>query len=78
MTSPVSKTKPAWASKTLWVNTVSLIAAMTGAYGMDLGLTPEVQASIVGGVMAIANIALRFMTDSALAPKKEVDDEVVE
>ena len=50
------------ASKTLWVNLIAGIAAVSGAFGIDLGLDTETQTAIVGGVMAIANIVLRFMT----------------
>ena len=50
------------ASKTLCVNLIAGIAAVSGAFGIDLGLDTETQTAIVGGVMAIANIVLRFMT----------------
>lgn len=53
-------------SKTLWVNVLAGIAAVTGAFGLDLGLTPETQTAIVGGVMAIVNIVLRAVTTTAL------------
>lgn len=59
-------TKPFWASKTLWVNAIALVAAISGAFGMDLGLDPETQAGIVGAVMSVVNIALRFVTKSAV------------
>ena len=60
------ETKPFWASKTLWVNAIALVAAVTGAFGVDLGLDPETQTAIVGALMGIVNIVLRFMTKSAL------------
>lgn len=60
------ESKPFWASKTLWVNFVAVIAAITGAFGIDLDLDPETQASIVGGVMGIVNIVLRFVTKSGV------------
>lgn len=56
------QSKPFWTSKTLWVNVVALVASVTGAFGIDVGLTPEAQASIVGGIMAVANIVLRLVT----------------
>ena len=59
-------TKQFWASKTLWVNALSAIAAITGAVGIDLGLTPEVQAQVIVGIMALVNIGLRFVTSSGL------------
>lgn len=59
-------TKPFWASKTLWINAVSLVASVTGAFGLDIGLTPEAQTSIVGGVMAVVNIILRLVTKAGV------------
>lgn len=58
--------KPWWSSKTIWVNAIALIASVTVAFGFDLGLTPEVQSHIVGGVMGVVNIALRFVTNTAI------------
>ncbi len=58
--------KPFYASKTLWVNLIAVVAAVTGAFGMDLGLDPESQAGIVGAIMAVVNIVLRFTTKSAI------------
>lgn len=55
-------TKKWYESKTLWVNLLAGIAAITGAFGIDIGLTPEVQTTIVTGVMALVNIALRVVT----------------
>ncbi len=60
------KTKVWFASKTLWVNFIAVIAAVASAFGLDLGLDPESQVAIVGGVMAIVNIVLRFKTTTAL------------
>jgi hypothetical protein len=58
-------------SKTLWVNLVALIAAVTGAFGLDLGLDPEAQTSIVAGIMSVVNIVLRFTTKTPIAKPKE-------
>lgn len=60
------ETKPFWASKTLWVNAIALVAAISGAFGLDLGLDPETQTAIVGAVMSVVNIVLRFVTKSAV------------
>lgn len=60
--STMNDSKPFWASKTLWVNAVALIAAVTGAFGLDLGLDPETQTTIVAAVMAIVNVVLRIVT----------------
>ena len=65
--------KPAWASKTLWINVIALAASLFGAFGVDLGmdLTPEGQTSLVAGIMAVVNVALRFVTTEPvkLTPK---------
>jgi hypothetical protein len=53
-------------SKTLWANIIALLATVATAFGLDLGLGPEQQATIVAGVMAIVNIVLRFKTDKAI------------
>lgn len=55
-----------FASKTLWVNFIALIATAAGAFGIDLGLTPEVQGQIAVGIMAAVNIVLRFMTKTPI------------
>jgi len=56
--------KPFWASKTLWVNLLAGIAAISGAFNLDLGLDQEMQAQIVVGIMAVVNFALRLVTDT--------------
>ena len=58
--------KPFWASKTIWANGLALVSSLSLGFGLDVGLDPEAQAAILGGVMAIVNIALRFVTDSAV------------
>lgn len=55
-----------WASKTIWANVVALAATLAGVAGLDLGLTPEVQAQIVAGIMTVVNIGLRFVTTEAV------------
>lgn len=57
--------KPWWASKTLWVNLIALVASIGGAYGLNI--TPEAQASIVTAILAGANIALRFITKDGIS-----------
>ena len=59
-------TKVWWSSKTIWVNIVAGVAAIAAGFGIDLGLTTEVQSQFVVGVMAAVNIALRVVTSSAL------------
>lgn len=53
-------------SKTLWVNVVSALAALAGVFNFDLGLTPEVQATVVTTVLALANVLLRLTTKTAI------------
>lgn len=60
------ESKKWYASKTLWVNTVAGVAAVSGAFGIDLGLDPETQTALVAGVMAVVNIVLRFTTKTAV------------
>jgi len=56
--------KPFWASKTLWINFIALVTAISTAFGVDLGLDPEAQIAIVGTVMSVVNIVLRFVTEA--------------
>lgn len=58
----MTDTKKWYESRTFWVNIIALIASITGAFGVDLGLTPEAQAALVGGIMSIVNLILRFVT----------------
>lgn len=59
-------TKPFWASKTLWINLVALVVAVSTAFGVDLGISPEEQTAFVGGVMAVVNIVLRLVSGTRL------------
>jgi hypothetical protein len=38
-------------------------------FKLDLGLTPEVQATVVTTILALVNVGLRFVTKTPLAPK---------
>ncbi|MDT8328138.1 MAG: hypothetical protein RQ750_12260 [Roseovarius sp.] len=60
------ETKPFWASKTIWVNLIAGAAAVTTAFGLNLGLDGETQTALVGGIMAVANIVLRVITSTKL------------
>ena len=59
--------KPFYASKTLWVNLVAVVVALSGAFGIDLGLDPETQVTVVAAIMGVVNIILRFTTKSAIS-----------
>jgi len=65
MTTEISK--PFWASKTLWVNLIALAAAVSTAFGVDLGLNPETQVVVVGTVMSVVNIILRLVTKAPVS-----------
>jgi len=56
-----------FSSKTIWANLIALVATVSTAFGLDLGLTAEAQATLVAGVMAIVNIVLRLVTEEAIA-----------
>lgn len=60
-------TKPFWQSKTFWVNVIAIIASITVAFGVDLGLDPETQVAVVGAIMGVINIGLRFVTTKAIS-----------
>ncbi len=61
------ETKSVLASKTMWANVIAFIAAISTSFGFELGLDPETQLAIVGGIMAALNIVLRFVTKSAVS-----------
>jgi hypothetical protein len=56
-----------FASKTLWVNVVAAVATLAGVFKLDLGLTPEVQATVVTTILALVNIVLRFVTTTPIS-----------
>ena len=58
--------KPFWASKTLWTNVVAIVAAILGAFSIDVGLDPEGQVAAVGVIMGIVNVVLRLVTKSSV------------
>ena len=62
----MEETKPWWTSKTLWTNAVMLGVTVGTFFGLELGLDPDAQIAVVGGIMAVVNIALRFVTTKAV------------
>lgn len=56
-----------YVSKTLWVNIIAGVVAVAGAFGLNLPIDGEAQTAIVGGIMAVVNIVLRFTTKVPLA-----------
>ena len=53
-------------SKTMWANIVAGAATIAGVFGIDIGLTPEAQAQLVAGIMAVVNIVLRIITKEGI------------
>ena len=64
-TTPAPK-KPWFASKTIWANIVAFAATAAVIAGVDVGLTPEVQAEIVAAVLAGVNVVLRLITKQGI------------
>lgn len=56
--------KSIFASRTLWANVIGGAVAIGTAFGLDLDIDAEAQTAIVGGIMAVVNIILRFMTSA--------------
>jgi hypothetical protein len=69
------KIKSLFKSKTVWVNALTFVAgAIVFAQEHDLITDNPEAVAIAGGVLALVNLALRFVTDSAVAvnpPKAE-------
>ena len=61
------KTKPIWASRTLWANLIAAVAVLATVLGFDLGLGIEAQATLLAGIMSIVNVALRFITTTGVS-----------
>ena len=54
-------------SKTIWTNVIAAAATFAGAH--HLPISPDEQANVLVGVLALLNIALRFVTTKAIALK---------
>jgi len=63
------ETKPWWQSKTIIFNILSGIIGIVASLQADKGIPPHV-AEIFGTVVTIGNVALRFMTDTAIGGSK--------
>lgn len=53
-----------YASRTIWVNAVALVASLLMVFGIEL--TADQQASLVTSILAIVNIVLRFVTTEGI------------
>ena len=60
-----------YASKTLWVNGLTMIGLAFGLLGVDIGLDDETKGEIAAGVVALVNCILRVVTASQLKWKGE-------
>ena len=49
------ETKRWWQSRTMWVNFISSVVGFATVFGLDLGITPEQQLELVGGIMVVVN-----------------------
>ena len=63
--------KSIFASRTLWANVIGGAIAIGTAFGLDLDIDAEAQTAIVGGIMAVVNIVLRFMTSAPVTVTRE-------
>ena len=59
-------TKKWYQSKTIWLNILGGIGSVGLAFGLDLGLTPEVQSAIAMGGIALVNLILRLVTSKGI------------
>jgi len=53
-------------SKTIFAQVLGVVATLSAAFGLDLGLDPEAQAAIVAGIWAVVNVFLRFKTKDGI------------
>jgi uncharacterized membrane protein len=53
-----------YASKTIWVNAVALVAGLLMAFGIEL--TADQQGAVVTTILAVVNIGLRLVTTGAV------------
>lgn len=66
---PQTEAKSIFTSKTFWANFISVVVSVGAAFGIPLPLTPEEQATLVGVIMGIINIGLRFVTTKPVSIK---------
>lgn len=56
-----------WESKSIWAQLVTLVVTMAGVFGLNLDISPESQAALVGGIHAAVGIVMRFYTYKAIS-----------
>lgn len=63
------ETKRLIQSKTFWTNIIALVAMIVASQGVDIGLDVETQGTLVAGILAVTNIALRVVTHQRVTLK---------
>lgn len=59
--------KSLFSSKTFWAQIVGFLAIVAAGFGIDLGLTPETQATIAAGLWAAVNVVIRVITKEPIS-----------
>jgi hypothetical protein len=64
----MTNSKTWWQSRTVWVNVVATLFAILATFKLlPAGLDQDTIVTAIMGVVAIANVALRLLTDRAVA-----------
>jgi hypothetical protein len=64
----MTDSKTWWQSRTVWVNVVATLFAVLGTFKLlPAGLDQETIITAIMGVVAIANVALRLLTNQPIA-----------
>jgi hypothetical protein len=63
----MDQSKPWYASKTIWLNVIAGIAAVSSAFGLNLGLDTQAQAELAAGGLALVNVILRLVSKTPIA-----------
>ncbi|HMI21124.1 MAG TPA: hypothetical protein VK533_16445 [Sphingomonas sp.] len=64
----MTDSKTWWQSRTVWVNVVATLFALLGTFKLlPTGLDQDTIVTAIMGVVAIANVVLRLLTNQAIA-----------
>jgi hypothetical protein len=64
----MTDSKTWWQSRTVWVNVVATLFAVLGTFKLlPTGLDQDTIVTAIMGVVAIANVVLRLLTNQAIA-----------
>lgn len=61
-------TQRPWQSRTMWINLLSGIAAVSVVFGFDFGLDETKQTEIVAGIMAVVNVVNMYLRPVSTTP----------